>query len=130
MMLKELRERVYEANMDLPRHGLVVSYLGQRLGGWTGERGLFAVKPSGVDYGEPFAGGQVVVCDLDGNVVEGDSTRPPTPHARLPLARLGGRGRHRPYPFTGGRRGLAQAGAIPVLRHHAGRLLPTARCPA
>ena len=24
MMLKELREKVYEANMDLPKHGLVV----------------------------------------------------------------------------------------------------------
>ena len=31
MMLKELREKVYEANMDLPKHGLVVFTWGKRL---------------------------------------------------------------------------------------------------
>ena len=40
MMLKELREKVYEANMDLPKHGLVVFTWGQRLGARPRERTL------------------------------------------------------------------------------------------
>ena len=70
MMLKELREQVYEANMDLPRHGLVVFTWGNA-SAVDRERGLFVIKPSGVDYGE-LSPEAMVVCDLDGNVVEGD----------------------------------------------------------
>lgn len=70
MMLKELREKVYEANMDLPRHGLVVFTWGNA-SELDRERGLFAIKPSGVGYGD-LSPENMVVCDLDGNVVEGD----------------------------------------------------------
>ncbi|MDM8271645.1 L-ribulose-5-phosphate 4-epimerase [Thermophilibacter provencensis] len=70
MMLKELREEVYEANMDLPRHGLVVFTWGNA-SGLDRERGLFVIKPSGVDYDE-LSPENLVICDLDGKVVEGE----------------------------------------------------------
>ena len=68
MMLKELREEVYEANMDLPKHGLVVFTWGNA-SGLDRERGLFVIKPSGVSY-EELSPENLVICDLDGNVVE------------------------------------------------------------
>lgn len=83
MMLKELRERAYEANMDLPKHGLVVFTWGNA-SAVDRDKGLFVIKPSGVDYGE-LAPENMVVCDLDGTVVEGDlnpSSDTPT-HAYL-----------------------------------------------
>ena len=70
MMLKELREKVYEANMDLPKHGLVVFTWGNA-SELDREKGLFVIKPSGVDY-EDLTPESMVVCDLDGKVVEGD----------------------------------------------------------
>lgn len=69
-MLEELREQVYEANMALPALGLVVFTWGNA-SGLDRERGLFVIKPSGVDYGE-LTPGSLVICDLDRNVVEGD----------------------------------------------------------
>lgn len=92
-MLKELRDQVYEANMDLPKHGLVVFTWGNASGLDT-ERGLFVIKPSGVDY-ETLSPDNLVVCDLEGNVVEGDlnpSSDTPT-HAALYRA-WGERGVH------------------------------------
>ena len=70
MMLKELRDEVYEANMDLPKHGLVVFTWGNA-SGLDRERGLFVIKPSGVSY-EELSPENLVICDLDGNVVEGE----------------------------------------------------------
>ena len=70
MMLKELREKVYEANMDLPRHGLVVFTWGNA-SELDRDKGLFVIKPSGVDY-EDLSPENMVVCDLDGKVVEGE----------------------------------------------------------
>ena len=70
MMLKELREKVYEANMDLPKHGLVVFTWGNA-SEFDRESGLFVIKPSGVDYDE-LSPENMVVCDLEGKVVEGD----------------------------------------------------------
>ena len=43
MMLKELRDEVYEANMDLPKHGLVVFTWGNA-SGLDRERGLFVIN--------------------------------------------------------------------------------------
>lgn len=83
MMLKELREKVYEANMDLPKHGLVVFTWGNA-SEFDRESGLFVIKPSGVDY-DKLSPESMVVCDLDGKVVEGDlnpSSDTPT-HAYL-----------------------------------------------
>ena len=70
MMLKELRDEVYEANMDLPKHGLVVFTWGNA-SGVDRERGLFVIKPSGVSYDE-LTPQNLVVVDFDGNKVEGE----------------------------------------------------------
>lgn len=83
MMLKELREKVYEANMALPRLGLVVFTWGNA-SELDPETGLFVIKPSGVDY-DALTPESLVVCDVDGKVVEGDlnpSSDTPT-HAYL-----------------------------------------------
>ena len=48
-MLEELKQQVYEANMELPRRGLI-TYTWGNVSGIDRERGLFVIKPSGVDY--------------------------------------------------------------------------------
>ena len=48
-MLEELKKKVYEANMDLPRYGLVTFTWGN-VSAIDREKGLFIIKPSGVDY--------------------------------------------------------------------------------
>ena len=48
-MLEQLKKEVYEANMLLPRYGLVTFTWGN-VSGIDRERGLFVIKPSGVDY--------------------------------------------------------------------------------
>ena len=68
-MLEELKKAVYEANMDLPRYGLVTFTWGN-VSGIDRERGLFVIKPSGVEY-EKLSPEDMVVMDLDGNKVEG-----------------------------------------------------------
>ena len=69
-MLEELKKEVYEANMELPRRGLI-TYTWGNVSGIDRERGLFVIKPSGVDYGQ-LRPEDMVVMDLDGNKVEGD----------------------------------------------------------
>ena len=69
-MLEELKEVVYEANMLLPKHHLVTFTWGN-VSGIDREKGLFVIKPSGVDY-ETMKASDMVVVDLDGNKVEGD----------------------------------------------------------
>lgn len=69
-MLEELKKRVYEANMDLERHGLITFTWGNA-SGIDRERGLFVIKPSGVPY-EKLTPDMMVVMDLAGKVVEGD----------------------------------------------------------
>ena len=50
-MLEELKQKVYEANMELPRRGLV-TYTWGNVSGIDREKGLFVIKPSGVEYDE------------------------------------------------------------------------------
>ena len=69
-MLEELKQQVYEANMELPAKGLV-TYTWGNVSGIDREKGLFVIKPSGVDY-EKLTPEMLVVLDLDGNKVEGD----------------------------------------------------------
>jgi L-ribulose-5-phosphate 4-epimerase len=64
-----LREQVLEANLSLVSDGLVVETFGNA-SGIDRERGLVAIKPSGVDYAMLTAE-DLIVTDLDGNVVEG-----------------------------------------------------------
>ena len=69
-MLDELRRQVYEANMELPRRGLVIFTWGNA-SGIDREKGLVVIKPSGVEYRDLTAD-KLVVVDLEGNVVEGE----------------------------------------------------------
>lgn len=68
-MLEELKQAVYEANMALPRRGLV-TYTWGNVSGIDREKGLFVIKPSGVDY-DRLQPEDLVVMDLNGNRVEG-----------------------------------------------------------
>ena len=68
-MLEELKKAVYEANMDLPKYGLVTFTWGN-VSGIDREKGLFVIKPSGVDY-DKLTPEDMVVMDLEGNKVEG-----------------------------------------------------------
>lgn len=69
-MLEELKRIVYEANMDLPRYGLVTFTWGN-VSGIDRKSGLFVIKPSGVEY-DRLRPEDMVVMDLMGNQVEGD----------------------------------------------------------
>ena len=68
-MLEELKKTVCEANLLLPRHGLVTFTWGN-VSGIDRETGLVVIKPSGVPY-DGMLPEDMVVVDLDGKVVEG-----------------------------------------------------------
>jgi len=112
-MLTELKREAYEANLDLPKHGLINLTFGNASALDRG-RGIFAIKPSGVGYAH-LKPADMVLIDLDGQNVEGKlnpSSDTPT-HRRLFLA----------FPKVGGvvhthsshATAFAQAGlAIPI----------------
>ncbi|MCF8359801.1 MAG: L-ribulose-5-phosphate 4-epimerase [Prolixibacteraceae bacterium] len=68
-MLEKLKNEVYKANIDLVKHGLVIFTWGNA-SGIDRDCGFFVIKPSGVDY-DVMKPDDMVVCDLNGNVVEG-----------------------------------------------------------
>lgn len=68
-MLQELKRQVYEANMLLPKYGLVTFTWGN-VSAIDRESSLFVIKPSGVEY-ERMKPEDMVVMDLNGNRVEG-----------------------------------------------------------
>ena len=68
-MLEALKKEVYEANMALVKYNLIVFTWGN-VSGIDREKGLFVIKPSGVDY-DKLTPDDMVVVDLNGNVVEG-----------------------------------------------------------
>ncbi|HPU62545.1 MAG TPA: L-ribulose-5-phosphate 4-epimerase [Mobilitalea sp.] len=85
-MLEKLKKEVYEANMELPKRGLV-TYTWGNVSGIDRNEGLFVIKPSGVPY-EELKPEDMVVIDLKGNKVEGKynpSSDTPT-HLELYLA--------------------------------------------
>lgn len=69
-MLEQLKQEVYEANMLLPKYHLVTFTWGN-VSGIDREKGLFVIKPSGVDY-DKLTPDIMVVVNLEGEVVEGD----------------------------------------------------------
>ena len=69
-MLEELKEKVYNANLELVEHGLVIFTWGN-VSAIYRNRGLVVIKPSGVSY-DAMKPSDMVVVDLEGNVVEGD----------------------------------------------------------
>ena len=68
-MLEKLKLQVFQANIDLVKHGLVVFTWGN-VSAIDRESGFVVIKPSGVSYDEMTAGDMVVI-GLDGKVVEG-----------------------------------------------------------
>lgn len=91
-MLEELKREAYEANIALPKHGLINLTFGNA-SAIDRAKGIFAIKPSGVDY-TALTPADMVLVDLDGKKVEGKlnpSSDTPT-HRRLFLAfeKIGG----------------------------------------
>ena len=85
-MLTELKREAYEANLLLPKHGLINLTFGNA-SALDRARGIFAIKPSGVDYAV-LRPADMVLVDLAGKKVEGKlnpSSDTPT-HRRLYLA--------------------------------------------
>jgi L-ribulose-5-phosphate 4-epimerase len=69
-MLDDLKRQVCEANLELQRSGLVILTWGN-VSGIDRERGLVAIKPSGVSY-DGMCAEQMALVDLDGKAVEGE----------------------------------------------------------
>ena len=91
-MLEKLKQSVYEANMELPRRGLV-TYTWGNVSGIDREKGLVVIKPSGVRY-EELTPDKLVVLDLDGKVVEGELNPSSDTKTHLEL--------YREFPALGG----------------------------
>jgi L-ribulose-5-phosphate 4-epimerase len=67
--MKELKERVWRCNLELPKLGLVIHAFGN-VSAIDRREGLVAIKPSGVHYSD-LKVGDIVVVDLENKVVEG-----------------------------------------------------------
>ncbi|HBX1989648.1 TPA: L-ribulose-5-phosphate 4-epimerase [Klebsiella pneumoniae] len=67
--MQQLKQQVFEANMDLPRYGLVTFAWGN-VSAIDRQRGLVVIKPSGIAY-ESMTVDDMSVVDLQGHVVEG-----------------------------------------------------------
>ncbi|MBS1368481.1 MAG: L-ribulose-5-phosphate 4-epimerase [Lentisphaeria bacterium] len=91
-MYKKLKEKCYRANIELPRLGLVIYTFGN-VSAIDRKHGVFAIKPSGVDYAKMSADDMVIV-DLDGNVVDGDLRPSSDVNTHLVL--------YREFPHIGG----------------------------
>lgn len=91
-MLEKLKQEVYEANMLLPKYGLITFTWGN-VSAIDRASGLIVIKPSGVEY-DVMTADQMVVVNLDGKIVEGTlnpSSDTPT-HVEL----------YRQFPDVGG----------------------------
>jgi L-ribulose-5-phosphate 4-epimerase len=65
-----LKQEAFEANMQLPKLGLVLFTFGN-VSVADREKGIFAIKPSGIPY-EELTPEKMVIVDFDGNTLEGD----------------------------------------------------------
>lgn len=70
-MLEQLKQEVFEANLALVKHGLVIFTWGN-VSAIDREKGLIVIKPSGVNYDEMKVDDMVVVSITDGKVIEGN----------------------------------------------------------
>ena len=112
-MLEALKQEVLEANLLLPKHGLITFTWGN-VSGIDRESGLVVIKPSGVSY-DGMTAEDMVVVDLQGKVVEGKwkpSSDTPT-HLAL----------YRAFPEPLGYVLCPGRHAHPRHGHHPGRLL-------
>lgn len=69
MTRKELKEVVLQTNLDLVKHGLVIFTWGN-VSAIDRNKGIIAIKPSGVSY-DAMSADDMVLIDIEGNVVEG-----------------------------------------------------------
>ena len=92
-MLEDLKRQVLEANLALPKHNLVTLTWGN-VSAVDREKGVFVIKPSGVDYTVMTAEDMVVVSIETGEVVEGDKK----PSSDTPTHRL----LYQAFPTIGG----------------------------
>ncbi|MDF2689762.1 MAG: araD [Microvirga sp.] len=69
-MLKQLREQVLEANLEVVRRGLVLYTFGN-VSGISRADNLVAIKPSGVSY-DRMKADDIVITDLDGKIIWGE----------------------------------------------------------
>src|SRR5258706_10894462 len=69
-MLEQLKEQVFQANLLLPKHGLI-TFIWGNVSGIDREEGLVVIKPSGVSYETMKAEDMVVVEVGTGKIVEG-----------------------------------------------------------
>ncbi len=69
-MLETLKKEVFDANLDLVKHGLVIFTWGN-VSAIDRATGLVVIKPSGVSY-DDMKPEDMVVIDLQGNIVEGN----------------------------------------------------------
>lgn len=126
--MQQLKQQVYDANMDLPRYGLVTFTWGN-VSAIDRVRGRVVIKPSGVAY-DVMQPEDMVVVDLEGNVIEGKWNPSSDKATHLAL--------YRRYPTLGGvvhthsthATAWAQAGlAIPALgTTHADYFFGDIRC--
>jgi len=70
MKFTDLRERVCEGNLQLPRHGLV-AWTSGNLSARDPDTGYIAIKPSGMLY-DDMQPSDMVIVDLDGRVIDGE----------------------------------------------------------
>src|SRR4249920_1281239 len=66
---KHIQEAAYEANLQLPKLGLVLFTFGN-VSAVDRKLGVFAIKPSGVPY-EELRPGKMIIVDLEGKIVKG-----------------------------------------------------------
>ncbi|MFV0576445.1 MAG: L-ribulose-5-phosphate 4-epimerase [Vibrio sp.] len=69
-MYRELKQRVLDANLKLPKYGLVTFTWGN-VSEIDRQLGVIAIKPSGIEY-DNMKVDHIVIVDLKGNIVEGD----------------------------------------------------------
>lgn len=127
---RELKERAFEANLELARRGLVIATFGN-VSAFDAAAGVLAIKPSGVPYAD-LAVDDMVAVDLEGTIVDGRLRPSSDTRTHLVLYRnlpgLGGIAHtHSPYAT-----GWAQAGrAIPLYgTTHADHLAEDVPCTA
>lgn len=68
-MLEQLKEQVYQANLDLVKYDIVIFTWGN-VSAITSDRKFVVIKPSGIPY-EIMTVSDMVVSDLNGNIIEG-----------------------------------------------------------
>jgi L-ribulose-5-phosphate 4-epimerase len=69
MDIEILKKKVFDANLDLVKHGLVIFTWGN-VSAIDRNEGIIAIKPSGVPY-DTMTADDMVLLDLDGKVIEG-----------------------------------------------------------